>query len=89
MLSRTFARHDARTQARFCDVDGRRVGESTRLSAPEGAGQLGFARWARGKWPTLLGSVLICCGKLWFLDRMVWLYEDRIVENEQYRSWLD
>jgi len=38
-------------------------------------------------WPTLLGSVLIYCGKLWFLDRMVWLYEDMIVENERYRSW--
>jgi hypothetical protein len=40
-------------------------------------------------WPTLLGSVLIYCGKLWFLDRMVWLYEDVIAQNEQYRSWLD
>jgi len=40
-------------------------------------------------WPTLLGSVLIFCGKLWFLDRMVWLYEDMIVQNERYRSWTD
>jgi hypothetical protein len=24
----------------------------------------------------LLGSVMIYLGKLWFLDRMVWLYED-------------
>lgn len=40
-------------------------------------------------WPTLLGSVLIYCGKLWFLDRMVWLYHDMIVMNERYRSWLD
>jgi hypothetical protein len=40
-------------------------------------------------WPTLFGSVLIYCGKLWFLDRMVWLYEDMIVTNETYRSWLD
>ena len=40
-------------------------------------------------WPTLFGSALIYCGKLWFLDRMVWLYEDMIVENERYRSWLD
>ena len=27
-------------------------------------------------WPTLLGAVLIYLGKLWFLDRMVWLFED-------------
>jgi len=40
-------------------------------------------------WPTLLGSVLIYCGKLWFLDRMVWLYEDVIAHNEDYRSWLN
>ena len=40
-------------------------------------------------WPTLLGSILIYCGKLWFLDRMVWLYQDVIAHNEHYRSWLD
>ena len=39
-------------------------------------------------WPTLLGSVLIYCGKLWFLDLMVWLYEDVIAQNAHYRSWL-
>ncbi len=27
-------------------------------------------------WPTLLGLVLVMGGKLWFVDRMVWLYED-------------
>ncbi len=27
-------------------------------------------------WPTILGSVMIYAGKLWFLDRMVWLFED-------------
>jgi hypothetical protein len=40
-------------------------------------------------WPTLLGSVLVYCGKLWFLDRMVWLYEDTIARNEHYRSSLN
>ena len=39
-------------------------------------------------WPTLLGTALIYCGKLWFLDRMVWLYQDMIDESQQYRSWL-
>ena len=50
-----------------------------------------FVVWglvALAVWPTLLGSVLIYCGKLWFLDRMVWLYEDVIAQNESYRSWL-
>ena len=27
-------------------------------------------------WPTLLGAALVYWGKVWFLDRMVWLYED-------------
>ncbi|MBP0615971.1 DUF6653 family protein [Jiella mangrovi] len=27
-------------------------------------------------WPTLFGLVLTMVGKLWFCDRMVWLYED-------------
>jgi hypothetical protein len=40
-------------------------------------------------WPTLLGSVLVYCGMLWFLDRMVWLYEDLAEQNDQYRAWLD
>lgn len=40
-------------------------------------------------WPALLGSVLVYCGKLWFLDRMVWLYEDMVEQHEQYRAWLD
>ncbi len=39
-------------------------------------------------WPTLLGAALIFCGKLWFLDRMVWLYQDMLSEHEQYRAWL-
>ena len=39
-------------------------------------------------WPLLFGMLLIYSGKLWFLDRMVWLYEDMKGANEQYASWL-
>ena len=39
-------------------------------------------------WPTLFGSGLIYAGKLWFLDRMVWLYEDMKDESPEYQSWL-
>jgi Family of unknown function (DUF6653) len=39
-------------------------------------------------WPTLLGASLIYSGKLWFLDRMVWLYQDMIQAHEDYRAWL-
>jgi len=27
-------------------------------------------------WPLLMGISLVYLGKLWFMDRMVWLYED-------------
>lgn len=38
-------------------------------------------------WPTLLGLSWVILGKTWFLDRMVWLYED-MKEHPQYRQWL-
>lgn len=39
-------------------------------------------------WPTLLGVVLVYAGKLWFLDRMVWLYEDMEDATAEYRQWV-
>ena len=37
---------------------------------------------------TFLGLALIIVGKLWFLDRMVWLYQDMKGSNQDYASWL-
>jgi hypothetical protein len=48
------------------------------LNTVSGIGMVGVA-WGVARlavWPTLLGVVLVYAGKLWFLDRMVWLYED-------------
>jgi hypothetical protein len=39
-------------------------------------------------WSTLLGVALVELGKLWYIDRMVWLYEDMKDANPEYRSWL-
>ena len=39
-------------------------------------------------WPTAMGTVLIYAGKIWFLDRMVWLYEDMKDATPEYSSWL-
>lgn len=39
-------------------------------------------------WPTLLGAALVYAGKLWFLDRMVWLYQDARNLSEDYQRWL-
>lgn len=38
-------------------------------------------------WITLFGSALVYAGKLWFLDRMVWLYLDMKDKNEEFSSW--
>lgn len=38
-------------------------------------------------WGAVLGVALGYLGKSWFLDRMVWLYEDMKDDNEVYRSW--
>ncbi|GAB4171198.1 MAG: hypothetical protein Fur0032_10390 [Terrimicrobiaceae bacterium] len=32
-------------------------------------------------WPTALGLILTYTGKLWFLDRMVWLYRETALQN--------
>ena len=39
-------------------------------------------------WPTAMGTVLVYAGKIWFLDRMVWLYQDLCAESTEYESWL-
>ena len=39
-------------------------------------------------WPTIFGIALAYIGKSWFLDRMVWLYEDMKDTHPEYRKWL-
>lgn len=38
-------------------------------------------------WPAILGVSLVYLGKSWFLDRMVWLYED-MKDLPEYKKWL-
>lgn len=38
-------------------------------------------------WPTLLGMALAILSKLWFVDRMVWLYAEMRDATPEYRSW--
>lgn len=35
----------------------------------------------------VFGVALVLIGKLWFLDRMVWLYADMREATPEYRSW--
>ncbi|MCW5212253.1 hypothetical protein VU04_05025 [Desulfobulbus sp. TB] len=39
-------------------------------------------------WLAILGTIITILGKTWFLDRMVWLYQDLSTENSEYQSWL-
>lgn len=39
-------------------------------------------------WVTLFGMLLVYTGKLWFLDRMVWLYDTMKDKSPEYKSWL-
>ena len=38
-------------------------------------------------WPNIFGMALVYCGKLWFMDRMSWLWKDMKDANEEYRNW--
>lgn len=37
---------------------------------------------------TVLGTALVMLAKTWFVDRMVWLFEDMKDTKPEYRSWL-
>jgi len=38
-------------------------------------------------WPTLLGIVVVIGGKLWYIDRMAWLYADVTASRPDLRYW--
>lgn len=44
--------------------------------------------WSLSLWPLLLGLVLTIGPKMWFLDRMVWLFDDMARTHPPYRAWL-
>lgn len=48
------------------------------LTAVQGVGSifLIYGLYKLDFWPTLVGTILVYMGKMWFLDRMVWLYEE-------------
>jgi hypothetical protein len=39
-------------------------------------------------WMTLLANVTVQLSKLWFIDRMVWLYLEMKDSNPEYADWL-
>ena len=36
----------------------------------------------------VFGTLITILGKSWFLDRMVWLFQDLSAENSEYSGWL-
>jgi len=60
------------------------------LAAIAGAGFiLGIAgAWLNDITPTFVGIAFMYLGKLWFLDRMVWLYDEMKDATPEYRRWL-
>ena len=38
-------------------------------------------------WGVVVGVGVTILGKSWFLDRMVWLFEDMKDKDETYKSW--
>ena len=37
---------------------------------------------------TVVGTCVVVLGKSWFLDRMVWLFEEMVEKHSSYREWL-
>nr|WP_247748311.1 DUF6653 family protein [Ruegeria sp. R13_0] len=50
------------------------------LAAASGLGliPLTWGLWVLEPWPVVAGLIAVMGGKLWFLDRMVWLFEDMV-----------
>ena len=49
---------------------------------------LGWGLWQLDVAVTMLGLVLVVLPKVWFVDRMVWLYEDMKDAHPDYANWL-
>ncbi|MCH9808227.1 MAG: hypothetical protein K0U74_10890 [Alphaproteobacteria bacterium] len=68
----------------------RHVRMSHLLNAASVLGAILFAwgLYALEFWPTVFGMSLAILAKLWFGDRMVWLFEEMKDASPEYRSWL-
>lgn len=47
---------------------------------------MSWSLWALSPWPAALGTALVVLAKLWFLDRMAWLW-DEMCGHPAYRAW--
>ncbi|NCO21732.1 MAG: hypothetical protein GW905_06945 [Rhodobacterales bacterium] len=49
---------------------------------------LAWGLWGLLPWAVMLGCTLSVMAKLWFLDRMVWLFQDMAAQHPPYGAWL-
>ena len=52
-----------------------------------GLAPLVWGLWGYDAWAVVAGLVLTIGPKMWFLDRMVWLYEDMAPDHPDYAAW--
>jgi len=62
--------------------------KAARLVSSSGALLSIYGLYGLKGWPTFTGMLLVMLGKTWYMDRMVWVYEDMKDERPQYREWL-
>jgi hypothetical protein len=56
--------------------------------AAAGLPLLAWGLWRESGWTVVFGLFLALMAKFWFLDRMVWLYDDMAARHPIYREWL-
>lgn len=66
----------------------RRAAAILGVAAGLGLVPLAWGLWVLDAWAVGFGLLLTVGGKLWFLDRMVWLYDDMSPDVPAYRAWL-
>lgn len=49
---------------------------------------IAWGLWRLDLWMLLFGLSLSLLSKFWFLDRMVWLFDDMSAKDPIYRAWL-
>ncbi|MFS1492488.1 DUF6653 family protein [Vibrio splendidus] len=57
------------------------------LSMVPGLPILFYGLYLNDLWLIAFGNFWILVLKLWFLDRMVWLYDDMKVSHSEFRAW--
>ena len=58
------------------------------MLAGAGLAPLVWGLWVLNPWAVLLGLVITVVGKLWQMDRMVWIYQDMKDKVPEYAQWL-